>query len=233
MSEIFGEIFLRPLFNLLVIIYNVLPAADLGIAVIFMTLIVRIILWPFFSSAAKSQITFSKLQPEVERIQKKYKDDKAAQTQELLALYKREKFNPFSGFFVILIQIPIIIALYQVFLRGVKLTDFSLLYPWIKNPGSLDPMFLGWINLTQPFFVFAILAGIAQFFQTKQITPKKSQTSSFSSNISRQMLWIGPILTILILKGLPSVIALYWTVTSIFSIFQQCLLEKKLKATNE
>jgi len=232
MSELFRELLLKPLFNFLVIIYNALPAADLGVAVIAMVVLVRIILWPLFASAARSQLTLSKLQPEVERIQKKHKNDKVVQTQEMLALYRRERFNPFSGVFVILIQIPIIIALYQVFLRGVNGIDFSLLYPWVTNPGSLDPVFLGLVNLTKPFLIFTAAAGLFQFLQTYQIMRKVKAppSGSFQGAMNKQMLWFGPILTVLVLKGLPSVIALYWSTTSIVSLLQQYIIEKKLGA---
>jgi YidC/Oxa1 family membrane protein insertase len=168
---------------------------------------------------------FSKLQPEVERIQKKYKDDRAVQTQELLKLYKEHKFNPFSSLLLLFVQIPILIALYKVFLQGVKGTDFSLLYPWVSNPGSLNPRFLGLVDLTAAVPVLVIAAGMAQFFQSRMLMPKSAPKNpgSFQTMFSRQMMWMGPFITVAVLWSLPSVIAIFWFLTTLISI-GRCLI---------
>lgn len=228
MSTIFREIFLRPIFNLLIVLYNALPQADLGIAVILLVVILRIALWPLFQKAAKSQIMFAKIQPEVERIQKKFKHDRTEQTKQLLQLYREHHFNPFSGMLAIFIQIPMIIALYQVFLRGIG-DDFSVfLYQGIANPGRLNPNFLNLIDLTKPFFPLVILAALAQFWQSKTLPqPKSSNPRSFQAMFSKQMVYMGPILTVAIFASFPAVIPLYWFLTSVLSVAQQYLIEKQ------
>lgn len=230
MSVLFQELFLEPFFNFLILIYNALPRPDLGVAVILFIVFLRLLLWPLYVRVLRSQILFAKLQPEVERIQKKHKDDRVTQTQELLALYKKERFNPFGGFLVLILQVFVILALYRVFLRGVHPTDFSLLWTWVKNPGALDPMFLGVVNLSQPFFLLAVLAGIAQFLEQRTLAPKK-KGHSFQANFAREMVWLGPILTVVALSAwkLPSIIALYWAFNSLVSTGQQFIIRRQLK----
>jgi len=226
----FQAIFLRPIFNLLVVVYNALPQPDLGIAVILLVVLLRVILWPLFQKAAQSQIMFAKIQPDVERIQKKYKEDRQEQTKQLLALYREHKFNPFSGMLVILVQIPLIIALYQVFLRGIGNDFSSLLYASVKNPGMLNAQFFGLIDLTKPFFPLVVVAALAQFWQSKTLPQPKSQDpKSFQAMFSRQMVYMGPILTVAIFSRFPAVVPLYWGVTSVVSVGQQYLVERKLK----
>ncbi|MBI2633898.1 MAG: membrane protein insertase YidC [Parcubacteria group bacterium] len=229
MISLFNTLLVKPLFNLLIFIYNTVPNADLGVAVVILVLLVRLLLWPIFSKLAHSQIMFQKLQPEVEKIQKKYKTDRATQTEELLSLYRREKFNPLSGLFLIIIQLPIIIGLYRVFLQAGNGINLNLLYPSVANPGTVNPVFLGLVNLTQPFFGLALLAALAQFFQTRQISGKTKTSNSFQANLSRQMIIVGPIVTAVILWRLPSVIGLYWFLTSAISILQQFLIERGLE----
>src|SRR5688572_820076 len=111
----FNTVLYYPLFNLLVLIYNYLPGHDFGIAIIVLTIIIRFILYPVSVKALNSQKALQKLQPQIQELQKKYKDDKEKQAKETLELYRREKINPFSGLLLALIQLPILIALYNVF----------------------------------------------------------------------------------------------------------------------
>jgi YidC/Oxa1 family membrane protein insertase len=149
----------------------------------------------------------------------------------MLKLYREHHFNPFSSVLLLFIQIPILIALYQVFLGVANGANFDLLYSGIRNPGTLNPHFLGMIDLTKtaPFLVLA--AGVAQFFQTRMVTPKipSQNPASFQAAFSRQMLWMGPIITIAVLWNLPAVIALFWLLTSLISIGQQYWVEKYAK----
>jgi YidC/Oxa1 family membrane protein insertase len=227
----FQEIFVKPILNLLVLIYNFLPVPDLGIAVIIVTILIRLLLYPLFGKATRAQMTMARLQPEVARIQKQLKNDRQAQTKALFELYRKHRFNPFSGMLLIFIQIPIIIALYQVFLRGVSAESLAPhLYAFVTSPGELHPMFLGMLNLTEPSMILAILAGIAQFLQTKYAMPLQgaaTDKNSVQSMMAKQMLYFGPFLTTAILWKLASVIGLYWTLSSLLSIGQQYLYMRK------
>ncbi|MCX6760782.1 MAG: YidC/Oxa1 family membrane protein insertase [Candidatus Nealsonbacteria bacterium] len=232
----FTVLLYNPLFNALVLLYLYLPGRDFGVAVIVLTILIRIVLYPLMVKSLKSQKNLSELQPKMQEIQEKHKNDKEMQTKEMMALYQREKINPFGGCLPILLQFPILIALYQVFWKGLGPNTMHHLYSFIPNPGTISTSFLGLINLTEPSIVLAVLSGIIQFFQTKTMTPqkknvqgKKDQMSQFSDIMQKEMLYFFPILTVFILWRLPSAIGLYWIVTGLFSIYQQILVNRETK----
>ena len=228
--NIFDILLYRPLFNALVLLYNYIPGHDFGIAVILLTVIIRIALYPVAVKALNSQKVLQKLQPKLQEIQKKFKDDKEKQAKETMELYRAEKINPFGGLFLALIQLPILIALYMVFWEGLKPSELANLYNFVLNPVTINANFLGMIDLSKPNIAFAILAGVLQFFQTKMMLPKASKSAGsgpdFSQIMQKQMVYFFPVLTVIILLGLPSAIGLYWTVSGIFSIIQQYFILK-------
>ena len=232
----FNVILYQPLFNALVFLYQYLPGHDFGVAVIVLTILIRLILYPLMVQSIKSQKTLSELQPKIQEIQSKYKDDKEKQAKAMMELYQKEKINPFGGCLPLLLQLPILIALYQVFWKGLRPEAMKNLYSFIPNPGTIDPTFFGLINLGEASLVLALLAGTTQFFQTKMVTPKTAkikkgdQMSQFSGMMQKQMLYFFPIFTVFILWRLPAAIALYWIITALFSIGQQYLIFKKTYA---
>jgi YidC/Oxa1 family membrane protein insertase len=230
----FNTILYQPLFNALVLLYQYLPGRDFGIAVIVLTLLIRIILYPLMVKSIKSQKILSELQPKIQEIQQKFKNDKERQTKEMMALYQKEKINPFGGCLPLLLQLPILIALYRVFWKGLQPEATSHLYSFVPNPGVIDPTFFGLINLAETSLVLAVLAGLTQFFQSKMLLPKTKkakqgggQMAQFSEMMQKQMLYFFPIFTVFILWRLPSAIGLYWIITALFSIGQQYLILKK------
>ncbi|MDP2741079.1 MAG: YidC/Oxa1 family membrane protein insertase [bacterium] len=231
LTKLFGILLYHPLFNSLILLYNYIPGHDFGIAVILLTIIIRFILYPVSVKALNSQRSIQKLQPKIQEIQKKYKDNKEQLAKETLELYRKEKINPFSGLFLAIIQLPILIALYTVFWKGLNPEELSVLYKFVLNPGQINAVFLGIIDLSKPNFIFAVLAGVLQFFQTKMLTPpktiEKKNEPDFSQMMQKQMLYIFPVLTVIILLNLPSAIGLYWIVSGIFSIGQQYFLLKE------
>ena len=232
-ENIFNLILYKPMFNSLVLFYNYLPGHDFGVAIIVLTLLIKIILYPLSVKAFKSQKVLQDLQPKMKQIQEKHKDDKEKLAKETLELYKIEKINPFSGLFLAFIQLPILIALYTVFKQGLKPGELNNLYNFIANPGHINPVFLNFIDLSKPNIYFAIFAGISQFFQTKimssNLKKDKNNSHDMAQTMQTQMLYIFPIITIVILISLPSAIGLYWIVSSIFSIIQQYYILKKIK----
>ncbi len=227
--NIFNIILYLPLFNLLILIYNYLPLRDFGLAILCLTIIIRLILYPISVKALNSQRALQKIQPKIQELQKKYKDDRERQTKETLELYKTEKVNPFSGLLLAIIQLPILIALYRVFWQGLKPEELGNLYGFIANPININVMFLGLINLSQPNIIFAVLAGLTQFVQTKMLLPKQSNSKEkdVSQIMQKQMIYFLPVITVVILFRLPSALGLYWTISSVFSIIQQYFLIKE------
>ena len=232
--SVFNLILYQPLFNILILLYQYLPGRDFGIAVIVLTALIRLILYPLMAQSIKSQKVLSELQPKIQEIQQKFKEDKGKQTKEMMALYQKEKINPFGGCLPLLIQLPILIALYQVFWKGLRPEAMTNLYNFIPHPGVIDPTFLGLINLGEASLFLAVLAGILQFFQTKMVTPKTlktkqkegTQMTQFSGMMQKQMLYFFPVFTVFILLKLPAAIGIYWVVTTLFSIIQQYLIFK-------
>ena len=230
----FNVILYQPLFNALVLLYEYLPGHDFGVAVIVLTVIIRLFFYPLMVQAIKSQKSLSELQPKIQEIRSKYKDNKEKQARATMELYQKEKINPFGGCLPLLLQLPILFALYRVFWQGLRPEAMDMLYSFVPHPGVIDPTFFGIINLGEASLVLAVLAGITQFFQTRMITPKtpkskkgEGQMAQFSGMMQKQMLYFFPIFTVFILWKLPAAIGLYWIITALFSILQQYLIFKK------
>ena len=240
----FTTLFLQPLFNLLIGLYNVLPGHDLGLAIIALTFLVKLILWPFTALQIKQQRALQAIQPKIEEIRKTYKDNKEEQGRQLMALYAREKVNPASSCLPLLIQIPIFIGLYRALSQGLGTIDAGLLYPFVQNPGTIQPMFLGFLNLTKASPVLAIASALVQFLQSRQmmksmpasVTPPPAevadkpvaQDENMAAMMNKQMMYTMPILTGFIGFSLPAGLTLYWFVMSILSVVQQWWIMRTL-----
>lgn len=238
MSSLFNEILYRPLFNALVLLYSYITFEDLGLAIILLTILIRFLLFPLFYKSFKNQALIQKIQPEIQKIQHLHKGNREKQAQELLALYQQHKVNPFSGFLMIFAQLPILIALYQLFLKGFSEAAFSNLYSFVSAPASIHNTLLGLVDLSSKNVIIVVLAVVVQYFQGKLSLPKqvKGEETPPAMKIGRQMVIIGPILTFVILRSLPSAIGLYWLVSSIFSMVQQVIINRNInkpKAINQ
>lgn len=240
MKALFNTILYAPFLNVLILLYSYVTFQDLGLAVILLTVFVRVLLWPLFYKTSHSQIVMQRIQPEIKRIQEENKKDRTRQAELMMALYKKNKINPLSGFGVLLIQIPVIIALYQVFLNGFKDISGSL-YSFVPAVGEMNHLFLGVIDLTEPNTLLTLAAAAAQFIQGKTAMAKAPSTASrapdappdMATAISKQMLFVAPIITLAVLWSLPSVIGVYWLTTTIFSIVQQAMIHAHLRTSSE
>jgi len=151
-----------------------------------------------------------------------------------MELYQKEKINPFSGCLPMLLQLPVLIALYQVFLRGLNPEALSgSLYSFVNNPGLINFSFLGIIVLTNSNIFLAFLAGALQFYQLKISTnPKQNiqgKGSDFSKTMQSQMIYFFPLFTVYIVWQFGSIIGLYWIVSILFSIAEHYIVIKKEK----
>ena len=240
MSFIWHEIIYRPLFNALIFLYNIIPGHDIGVAIILLTLAIRFILLPSSLKALKAQKALSRLQPELEKIKAQHKDNKEAQTKALMEFYQKNKVNPLGSCLPLLIQLPVLIALYIVFSKGLASADLNILYSFIHNPGKLDPTFLNIIDLSLPtggasifalgpiYFILPVLSGVLQFFQSWQMIPKNQggKQADLAVALNKQMMFIFPFMTIAIGAKLPAGLPLYWAVTTLFAIIQQWYINK-------
>lgn len=229
----FEVILYQPIFNIFVALYNLIP--DAGIAIILLTLIIKLLLYPLTSKSISAQKSLSELQPKMEEIKKKYKDDQQKMAQETMALYKNNKVNPLGSCLPILIQLPIFIALYWVLRGALGTDDFSLLYSFVPNPGQLGHVSLGFIDLGVPNIILAILAGVAQFVQVKMMTTRKppgnagegAKDENMMAMMNKQMLYFMPVMTVFIGMQLPSGLALYWLISTLLTALQQLILFRK------
>lgn len=170
----------------------------------------------------------AELQPELKKVQEKYKDSKDQQSKAMMDFYKTNKVNPFSGCLPMLIQAPILIALYYVFFKGVNSVATSDLYYFISSPGEIDFYFMGFLDLAHSSKILAFFAGVFQFIQSKYAMnlQKSPIGGEFATVLNYQMIYFFPIMTFLIGLTLPSGLALYWIISSVFSIIQQKIIEK-------
>lgn len=242
-SIAFNEVLYRPLYNALVLLYNVIPGHDLGIAIIALTILIRLALHPLSVKAIKAQKRLQEIQPELQELQQKYKDNREKQAMAVMELYRQKNISPTSGCLPLLIQLPLLIALYQVFSAGLNSEGAATLYSFVAKPELLSPITLGILDLSKSNLVLAVIAGFTQFIQTKtlmsvrkkhtpstNVTDKKDQSSfsqEFSEAMNKQMLYVMPLVTIYIASIFSAGIALYWIVTSTFSIVEQYLISKK------
>ncbi|MFH1671362.1 MAG: YidC/Oxa1 family membrane protein insertase [Candidatus Portnoybacteria bacterium] len=224
--SVFNQFLYFPLFNALIAIYSFLPIKDLGLAIIILTVLIRLILYPLSKKSIQSQKAISKLQPKIKEIQKKFKK-KDEQAKEMMLLYQKYKVNPMAGCLPILIQFPVLIALYRVFFTGLDPNQLNNLYSFVQRPETLNFIFLGLIDLSQRSIILAVIAGALQFIQAKMIVPKKDTGKNksggfdFSSAMGQQMVYFMPIITVFIALNLPAALPLYWIVITLFGIFQQ------------
>lgn len=234
LASLYTAVFYQPIFNVLILLYNVIPGKDLGVAIILLTALFRLVMLPLSMKAAVTQKKFAELQPRVKEIQEKFKASKDQQAKELLALYQKEKVNPFAGILPLLIQIPVLLALFQVFGKGLQAEQISNLYWFIQNPMHLNPISLGFLDLQARSLWIGVVAAALQFIQSKQMMPrsgaKAAKKSDFASSMQNSMVYFSPLLTLLILPQLPSAVGVYWITTSVFSIWQQWYITRTPKA---
>lgn len=232
----FTTILYQPIYNGLVFLIDIVPGGEVGLAVIALTLLVKFVLLPLSVKSVRTQQTMKKVKPRIDEIKEKYDDDREEQAKKMMEVYGKYDVNPFSGLFLILLQFPIIIALYYVFLRGgLPEIDASLVYQFITEPEMVDMVFLG-ANLAENSLILAVAAGGSQFLQSwvspggdddDSDTQKQSSSDTqsfiqeFQSNIGSQLKYIFPGIVFAISYSLPAVVALYWATSNLFHVFQE------------
>ncbi|MEK7076709.1 MAG: YidC/Oxa1 family membrane protein insertase [Patescibacteria group bacterium] len=230
MSFLYHEILYQPFLNALVFFYNTIAFGDLGLAIIFLTLLIRIILFPVFQKSVREQAVMQRIQPHLKKIREEHKNDPRKQWEATMALHKEHHISPFSGFLLLLVQLPVLIALYQISIKILSPEVLGDLYSFVRAPAELSHTFLGLINLGESNMVIVGLAALAQYFQGKLGLRKTAPNAELSSTekMARQMVFIAPILTLVIFMRVPAAVSLYWFATSIFSIAQQLIINKQL-----
>ncbi|MEK7135558.1 MAG: YidC/Oxa1 family membrane protein insertase, partial [Patescibacteria group bacterium] len=168
-STFFHAVFYNPIYNALVALVALIPGSDVGIAVILVTIVIRLILLPFSLSAARTQRAMKFLEPKIKELKERHKGHKEKEALETLALYREAKVNPFASILMVFMQIPVLLALYWVFyyepFSTVSAITMTRLYSFTPVPPMVSLEFLGIISVAGKSMVLAFLAGITQFYQ--------------------------------------------------------------------
>jgi len=232
LKTIWDTFLYQPLLNALAFLVSVVPGGDVGIAIILLTILVKIALYPLSQKSIEGQAKMNFLAPELNKI-KKSGANKEEQAKQTFELYKKHKTNPFSGCLLVLIQIPIIFALYYVFYKGISF-ESGVLYSFIAAPQSMNMNFLGVIDIAGKSLFLAIIAGISQYLQA-HFMPKPPASSgetgsfqeSFAKSMHLQMKYFFPIIVTFIAYSISGAVALYWITSNLFAVAQQVYANKK------
>lgn len=241
MSFLYNLIVYKPLYNGLIFLMDVIPWVDAGIAIVIFTIIVKLILFPLSKKAVTTQLKMKKLEPELAELKRKYKDDKQLYATKTMEVYKTNNVNPFASIILIFIQLPIIFALYKVFLSGFDKINSDILYAFVSVPDFINTHFLGLIDITSKSLVLAILAGVSSFIQIKYSMPpapkavnKENMTKEerFKHDLTRtmgmQMRYVLPVVAFFISWTISGAIAIYWTTSNIFTIAQELVIRRSV-----
>lgn len=240
-SFVYNTFIHDPLYNGLIFLMDISPLIDAGVAIVILTIIVKLILFPLSKKAIVTQLKMKKVEPELAQVKEKYKEDRQEQARQTMALYRKHGVNPFSSIFLILIQLPIIFALYKVFLSsGLPLINKDLLYPFISEPQFININFLNLVNISEKSVILALIAGITTFFQIRFSMPphkpaekKNGEKPSFKDDLARsmniQMRYFFPIIAFFISWSISGAIAIYWITSNIFTIGQELVIRRGIK----
>lgn len=232
MKALIHTILYQPLYNLLIFLAWLVPGHSIGWAIIIITVIIRLILLPSSLKAAHAQARIQALQPKVNQLRKRHKGNSMEMNKAIMALYKEEGVSQFGACLPLLIQLPILIILYQVFQRGLNAGSLSDLYSFVPQIDAVNTGFYG-LDLTKPnLWLLPILAGVTQFVLSKMTMPKtdpNAPNDDPAQMMSKQMLYIFPIINVFFARIVPSALSLYWVITTVISIFQQWYVNENIK----
>lgn len=242
MKTLFFETLYRPLYNILVGLIDILPHADIGFAVIILTLLVKVILFPLSKKSIQTQLVMKEIEKPLKEIREKYKDNPQEQAQKTMQMYRDSGINPFAGILLILIQLPIVISLYFVFARsGLPVINPELLYSFVPTPENIQTTFLGFVDLvSSKSLLVALLVLITQAIQIRFSLPKKEDMPTGESEMAKefmkglhfQMKYVLPVITAVVSYSLISVVGLYWIVGNVFATLQEIYFRRTIKKTN-
>ena len=236
MSFLYHTFIYDPLYNGFVFIFDVLPWIDAGLAVILFTIVIRLILFPLSKKAIVTQVKMKEIEPELNRLRKEV-PDRQQQALKVMELYKTKGVNPFSSIALLFLQLPIIIALYSIFINsGFPEIKADLLYPFVSIPGTIDMTFLGLVNVAEKSLIFALIAAVAQYLQlhfslASSSSPVKTDNPSMdmAQNMVKNMKYVFPVIVFVIAYKISAVVAIYWAVSSLFTLVQELVVRKHIK----
>lgn len=238
-SSTFHTVVYQPLYNALIVLIDVVPWHDVGIAVILLTLLVKIVLYPLSLRVARTQEKTKRIAPEIEEVKKKHKGNRQEENKALLALYKKHDIHPFSGILLLFVQLPVLFGLYFVFVGdGLPVVHGELLYPFVSQPEGVRMAFLGMLDMAaHGSIILAFLAGVTQFFYARMIAvPEVSaEAGSLQRDIAKsfhmQIKYVLPVIVTVISYTLSAAVPLYWITSNLFMVAQELVVRRHIAAT--
>ena len=232
-------VFFDPIYNALIFILDHVPGGDVGLAIVFLTIGIKLILLPLSLSAAKTQRAMRLLEPELTKIKEKHKDDREKLARATMDAYATAGVRPFASIFLIFIQLPIIFALYLAVSQGggVPFPDINvtLLYSFVPVPDAVAMLFLGIVDMAGRSLPLALLAGLTQFVHTRlalpALPPKKKDTApnfkdDFAHSMQLQMRYVLPIVITVVAYTISAAIALYFVVSNLMAIATELIVRR-------
>jgi len=244
MSFLFHNFFYAPLYNGLILFINITPFHNVGLAVVLFTCLIKVIIFPLSQQSIKTQFEMKQIEPEINELKLKYKNDTKLQAEKTMLLYKERGINPFAGIFLMLIQLPILIALYWVFLNGgFPKIDQTTIYSFTKIPDVINMSFFN-ISVSDKSILFALFVAIAQFLQmqitipkTKKVEVKDAKNPTFTDELAKsmnmQMKYVMPVIMFFIAKSFPLVVSLYLITSSLFAVGQELYIRGRYKKLDQ
>lgn len=232
----FHTIFYEPLYNLVVVMLQIVPMHDIGLAIILVTIVVKGLLYPLNMSALRNQHVMKSLEKELNDIKEKHKNSPQESSKKMMEIYKRENINPFASLLTIIIQMPILIGLYFVIAKGLH-ADPTSLYSFVKFPETLHIEAFGILDVTKKSLVIAVLTGISSYIlacrQTSSMETKKEGSEEtfqdhFMKSMKIQLLYVLPLIIGVSAYVLPAALGLYWITGNLIGILQDFHTKKKL-----
>ncbi len=216
------DILAKPMVWLMNFLYSFIP--NYGVAIIILTILTKILLWPLGSKSYKSMSEMKKIQPLMKEIREKYKNDKKKMNEEVMGLYRTYKINPLGGCLPMVVQIPVFFALYRMLYQSIELRHAPF-FLWINDLSAPDRLFH--FNFTVPFMqppygipVLTIIMGVTMLLQQKMSPPMGDPAQA-------KMMMFMPLIFTVIFINFPAGLVLYWLVNNILSIAQQYYIQKK------
>jgi len=255
LTSLWNELLYKPLYNALIWLTSVLPGHHLWLAIVLLTVVIRFLLYLPSKKGLKSQTKLQELQPKLTKLKEKYKSNPQMQAQETMKLYKESGVNPFGSCLPLLIQLPVLIALFTVFRKDLT-AEIQHLYAPLQNfdLNTINPFLFGLKDFTllgdslslvekTKFgkYIMPFIVGTLQFFQMKMLTGKnKLQKVVANKNMpfdpqssTKMMTYFMPVMIAFISSGYAAGLSLYWATSTSFSILQQRIVLNTKKKHEE
>ena len=231
----FETYLVQPIYNVFVALVGVVPHGDAGLAIIALTIIMRLVLYPVFTASIRTQMGMTAMQSDVELIKEKHKDDKEALAREQVALFKKHKVNPLAGFGALFIQLAVIIALYYALFReGFPEINTHLLYAFVSAPAAVSTSFFGIVNLLTPHhIVLAIVVGASQYWAIyltlgrTPITQKDPDKAAVARMQQNMMLYFMPAVMAITSYYFAAAVGVYFVASNLFSVGQEWIIRNQ------